>query len=77
MSDLHVGIDVSRGQLDIAQSDGAWFSVANDQAGHRELCDRWELDAPALIVMEATGGLERALAVELAAPAGRDAGHGA
>jgi transposase len=41
--------------------------VGNDAAGHAQLCERLKGELPKLIVMEATGGLERCLAVALAA----------
>ena len=69
MSELYVGIDVSKEQLDIALSDGRELQCPNDEAGHAVLCQILSVSPPKLIVMEATGGLERAVAVELA-------GHG-
>jgi transposase len=62
-----VGIDVSKAHLDVGR-DGvdAVERFANDEAG-RELCVRrlkeWK---PTLVVMEATGGLEAALAAQIA-----------
>src|SRR5262249_5037037 len=38
-----------------------------DEAGHQQLCGRFTAAQPKLIVMEATGGLERDLALQLAA----------
>jgi len=67
MSELYVGIDVSKDRLDVATSDGRELHVANDAAGHRQLCELLVRERPQLIVMEATGGLERAVAAELAA----------
>lgn len=67
MSEQYVGIDVSRNRLDVAVSDGNEFQVSNDEAGHRQLCKRFIAQPPRLIVMEATGGLERQAAAELAA----------
>jgi transposase len=67
MSELYVGIDVSQERLDIATSDGRELHFGNDEAGHRQLCDWLAPEQPQLIVMEATGGLERAAAAELAA----------
>jgi transposase len=65
MSELYVGIDVSSQQLDIAFSDGRYLQVSNDEAGHARLCEQLLAEMPRLVVMEATGGIERALAVEL------------
>lgn len=67
MSEQYVGIDVSKDRLDIAMSDGREFHLGNDEAAHRQLCGLLVGEAPRLIVMEATGGLERAAAAELAA----------
>lgn len=66
MSEQYVGIDVSKGHLDVAFSEGSGLRVSNDEAGHKSLCERLRGDPPRLIVMEATGGLERCLAVALA-----------
>jgi transposase len=41
--------------------------VGNDAAGHAELVKRCEAAPPELVLMEATGGLERAVAVQLSA----------
>jgi transposase len=64
------GIDVSKTALDVAlrPSGDAWRS-ANDAAGIAELVARLQPLAPQLIVLEATGGLER-LAVTALALAG-------
>jgi len=67
MSELYVGIDVSKDRLDIAFSDGRSLQVSNDEGGHASFCEQLAANPPQLVVMEATGGLERGLAVELAA----------
>lgn len=67
MSEHCVGIDVSKQHLDVAFSEGPSLRVSNDATGHAQLCERLKVDVPRLIVMEATGGLERCLAVALAA----------
>ena len=67
MVNQYVGIDVSKDHLDVASSDGASFRVGNDEAGHGELIARLSAEPPILVVMEATGGLERVLAVQLSA----------
>jgi transposase len=67
MSERYVGIDVSKDHLDVASSEGWDLRVGNDAAGHAQLCERLKGELPKLIVMEATGGLERCLAVALAA----------
>jgi transposase len=54
-----VGIDVSKARLDVAaRPGGAAFRVANDPAGLAELVERLRPLAPALVVVEATGGYE-------------------
>jgi transposase len=67
MSEHYVGVDVSKEYLDVASSDGTSWRVGNDEAGHQELVSRFGAVPPALVLMEATGGLERALAVQLSA----------
>jgi transposase len=67
MSEQYVGIDVSKDRLDIAISDGREFHLGNDEPAHRQLCELLAAQAPRLIVMEASGGLERTAAAELAA----------
>ena len=54
-----VGIDVSKAALDAAvRPGGATFRVTNDPAGLAELVERLRPIAPALVVLEATGGYE-------------------
>lgn len=67
MSELYVGIDVSKERLDVACSDGREVQFGNDLVGHGQLCELLALEPPRLIVMEATGGLERSAAAQLAA----------
>jgi transposase len=56
-----VGIDVSKAKLDVAcRPSGERFEVSNDDAGHQELRKRLKKFKPQLIVLEATGGYERA-----------------
>ncbi len=63
-----VGIDVSKQQLDVAvRPSGETWSVAHDEAGLSALVAQLRALAPALIVLEATGGWEVALASALAA----------
>jgi transposase len=62
-----VGIDVSKAVLDIAVSPTAEaWTVSNSEAGTRDLVERLRLLAPTLIVLEATGGLERRAVAALA-----------
>ena len=65
MTEFCVGIDVSKDRLDVSCGDGSEFSVGNDEAGHAALTERLLELQPTLVVMEATGGLERAVAVRL------------
>jgi transposase len=59
---LFVGVDVAKDKLDLARSDAdAVLTVANDAAGIKQVLDTLRQPAPAIIVVEATGGLERAL----------------
>ena len=61
-----VGIDVSKAALDVAVRPGdTAFRVANDPAGLAELVQRLRPMAPALIVLEATGGYEAAAVAAL------------
>jgi len=68
---VFIGIDVSKQRLDVAlRPTGAKWSVANDAAGVALLVERVRALAPvALIVMEATGGYEMAVAAALTAAA--------
>ena len=63
-----VGIDVAKAQLDIAlRPSGERWAVPNDASGVATLVDRLQTLHPTLIVLEATGGLERAVTSALAA----------
>jgi transposase len=64
---IFVGIDVSKAMLDVAlrPGDGAWRS-ANDEPGIAEVVKRLQPLGPDLIVLEATGGLERLVVAALA-----------
>jgi len=62
-----VGIDVSKATLDAhIEPAGETLHVGYDEAGIGRLVERLKEVGPALIVMEATGGLEVRLASELA-----------
>jgi transposase len=62
-----VGIDVSKAHLDVAsRPDGLEFRTPNTPEGIASLVQRLRPLGPALILLEATGGLERAAAVALA-----------
>lgn len=63
-----VGIDVSKNRLDVAiGSAGSVSGFDNDAAGHRDLVKHLLAAAPARVVLEATGGYERAAVVAMAA----------
>ena len=64
---IYVGIDVAKAQLDVAvrPTDERWV-VPNDDAGIRQLMSRLKALEPALVVLEATGGLELPLVAALA-----------
>ena len=65
-----VGIDVSKAALDVAlRPEGEPWRCANDEMGITDLVGRLRPLRPELIVLEATGGLER-LAVSALALAG-------
>ena len=62
------GIDVAKAQLDIAlRPSGERWAVANDASEVATLVERLQTLHPTLIVLEATGGLERAVTSALAA----------
>ena len=62
-----VGIDVAKAPLDVAgRPSGERWAVPNDAGGVVTLVERLQALHPTLIVLEATGGLERAATVALA-----------
>ncbi len=65
---VFAGVDVSKARLDVAVSgsDETW-SVANNPGGIVQLLQRLREAEPTLVVMEATGGFEVAVAATLAA----------
>src|SRR5208282_236970 len=65
--ELYVGIDVAKDTLEVATSGGESFSAINDAAGRAQLIERLLKLNPALVVLEASGGYEQALLVELVA----------
>ena len=64
---VFVGIDVSKAQVDLALRPEGRFSVPNDEAGFAQIIERLSVVSPALVVLEATGGLEIPLTGALAA----------
>ncbi len=67
-SNVYVGIDVSKARVDVAVTpSGEVWSEQNDDKGAGTLASRLRRLDPALIVLEATGGLERLVVITLAA----------
>ena len=65
---IYVGIDVAKVRVDVAvRPEGDGWMVSNDDAGIRQLVSRLKTIEPALVVMEASGGLELSLVAALAA----------
>lgn len=63
-----VGVDVAKAELVMAmRPSGARWTVANDDGGIRTLLKHLRQHAAALVVLEATGGYERAVVAALAA----------
>ena len=68
MSETYVGIDVAKAELVVAaRPTGETWTTANDAAGIHALLPRLQALAPALVVLEATGGYELAAVAALAA----------
>jgi transposase len=69
-TDTFVGIDVAKDRLDVhLLPDDTAFALANDPQGVADLVARLKPLRPALVVLEATGGLEHVAAAALAAAA--------
>jgi transposase len=66
MSDLYVGIDVSKRWLDVAAPPQPVFRVDNDDSGIAVLVEKMKQLSPKLVVLEATGGFEMQVAAALA-----------
>lgn len=67
-TETFIGIDVSKARLDVATTPGEQtWSVANDDQGITDLCAKLRELAPRLVLLEATGGLERRVLARLAA----------
>jgi transposase len=65
---VFVGIDVSKGTLDVAlRPSGESFRVGNDQGGISALVETLSGVQPELVVLEASGGYETAVVAELVA----------
>jgi len=66
-ANVFAGIDVSKAALDVAlRPQGTTWRCANDEAGITDLVARLQELMPHLIVLEATGGLERLVVAALA-----------
>ena len=66
MRNLFVGIDISKAELEVCVHPGSkGWKTPNDPVGLAELVGRLSELSPKLIVMEATGGLERSIQVVL------------
>ena len=65
-----VGIDVAKAQVDVAvrPTDQRW-AISYDESGVRELVSRLKTLEPALVLLEASGGLELPLVAALASAA--------
>src|SRR6266508_6579385 len=67
-SQVFVGIDVAKAQLDIAlRPTRERWAVPNDDPGIAALVAQLQAVQPTLIVLEATGGYQRAVVAALAA----------
>jgi transposase len=65
---VYAGVDVSKADLDLAFSDSdETVRFPNSEHGIGELIEALEVEPPALVVLEATGGFETATALALAA----------
>ena len=65
-TETYVGIDVSKARLDVAIVPGEQtWSVANDDGGITELVEKLKGLTPKLVLLEATGGLERRVLARL------------
>lgn len=66
MSDIYVGIDISKDHLDVAvRPSGEVFREENNDVGLAILSERLRALSPQLVVMEATGGYETLVAAAL------------
>ncbi len=65
---IFVGIDVAKAQLDVAiRPAGEIWGVSNDEAGIRKLVSQLKNLEPAIVLLEASGGVELSLVAALAA----------
>jgi transposase len=67
-NEVFVGIDVAKAHLDVGVStESSTWRVCNDEAGIEALTTRLLALSPTLVVLEATGGLQRQLVARLLA----------
>lgn len=64
---VFVGVDISKAQLDLALRPEGQFSAPNNEAGFAQVLEHLNAVHPTLVVLEATGGLEIPLTGVLAA----------
>lgn len=63
---IFAGVDVSKETLDVAlHPSGEYWQESNDGAGRTRLASRLKAAGPALVVLEATGGIERSAVIAL------------
>ena len=66
----YVGVDVAKAQVDVAvRPTGQTWTITYDDAGIQELVSQLKTLEPALVLLEATGGLELPMVVALATAA--------
>lgn len=65
MTQPFAGVDVSMARLDVCVTPNHAFHLPNNGDGIKSLVAKFQALSPSLIVLEATGGYERALAVAL------------
>ena len=66
----YVGIDVAKAQVDVAvRPTGQRWTMSYEESGVRELVSQLKTLEPAMVLLEATGGLELPMVVALAAAA--------
>jgi len=61
MDKLYIGVDVSKGWLDVAGQRGSVVRIDNTESAIRHWLDGLDRDAVALVAFEPTGGYERSL----------------
>lgn len=65
---VYIGIDVAKSSFEVAVSgQSQTLNLSNDEVGHAQLCELLVPLAPRLVLLEATGGYEQALALALSA----------